>query len=184
MVTFLANWISKGTSQVPTGVNTSVSNIPLGFSFYYFGVAYTTVTVYTNGMVALGGSSANQLAVAYNQQLSTASTGAVYYKQVTNSSELTFLSSQLVDYSLYSGFVYNATAAFTITWAKVQNMINIQMTLVTDFWLNTFAIVNYDYFTISGMLTVTTSSGGLGYDLPPGQNETILYQFNEYSGDS
>jgi hypothetical protein len=140
-----SNFVSYGSSNeafLPATSNTSFcsDNVPLNFTYKYFNISYTTVSVCVQPYIVLNNTAALINAVFQKTNLvSTNNWGTVSYRYISDSALLSNLSqTALLSYSYTGVFSFTATNGFVVTWnhvpfvANQSSEVNAQIILLTD----------------------------------------------------
>ena len=136
--------------------------IPISFPFYYFNNYYSSIGIETNGYIGFGTVSYtitvqpnSNVISAYNSDLATSTCGKLWYRDTTDSTDLSQIASDVNSY--YRPAVnFNPTNALVVTWDSIcrlsyQGGSSFQIIITTD-GKQHYLIVNY------GTLGYTLSS--------------------------
>src|SRR6185436_8303588 len=171
--TFTGSYASiAGTAAGVTGDDAWIGSIPIGFSFTYNAIAYTTLSVNTNGWLSFTALTYD----AANTNMSTTTTNAVLAPWWDD------LSSSSIQY-LTTGSV--GSRIFTMQWVSLSyyttstRTINYQVKLyetsnVIEFWYGTVSGTNANgYSSESASIGIKNQTGGLGnfIDAVSGSNQ-------------
>jgi len=117
----------SGSRRVPTGDDNSVYQ-SIGQRFRFYGRSYTTIRIYNNGYVSLGGGVTGgytprpfpfrgaPMIAPYWADVDTRGTGSVYYKSSTSSSDLN-RAAGLISSTYRTSFRPNRV--YVVTWYRV-----------------------------------------------------------------
>ncbi len=167
--TYNNNFVTYGTSAdtfIPSSENQCAGNISLGFTFNYFSIPFTSVSVCKQANIVFSSiTSSYQIAAVNTNGLSVnSSLGSISYRTFNQSSALAGLASDIsCAYSVGCVFNFTARNAFVVTWNHVpyssNNSLecNAQIILVTDgvysFFAMKFGVV--DLYTFSYFRNIT-----------------------------
>jgi hypothetical protein len=163
-----ANFVTYGSVSdtfLPATNNNNFcsSNVPLNFTYKYFNVLYTTVSVCVQPNISLSSSASISALYEPVQPVTTTSWGTVSYRIISDLATLKNLSqTALLSYSYTGVFSFTATNGFVATWNHVpfaadQNKeVNAQIILLTDGF---FSFVLIKYGSINGYQSSAYSTG-------------------------
>ena len=125
---------------LPNGIDLCSSEPQeFGFGFSYFDTVYSSGLVCMNGSLLFSVINSDQIEPLLDQSVTVTSSGNVCYRTVTDENTVDQVNSVVRQaYSTGSGFEFNATGIFLITWNSViitgssWMKENVQLALVTD----------------------------------------------------